>query len=939
MKKLRLSAVILLSFFTAFYCVAQQQMPNIPLDKNVRVGKLDNGLTYYIRHNEWPEKRADFYIAQKVGSMQEEENQRGLAHFLEHMCFNGTSHFPGKGLISYLETIGVKFGIDLNAYTSYDETVYNINNVPVVTTPSAIDSCLYILHDWSHDLTLDGKEIDNERGVINEEWRSGKGAMKRFYENCFPVIFSGSRYGDRLPIGTMDVVMKFSHQTLRDYYRKWYRPDLQGIFVVGDVDVDVIEQKIKSIFSDIKPVENPAERVYFSVPDNEEPIFYAMKDKEQTNSLGGVLWKQETTPREMKSSLAYYVTNYVKSAIRQMLAMRLYEVSMNSNPPFVSASASYGRFEMAKTKDAFEMGFSFKDNGHEEALKSFYREILRAYRFGFTESEYTRQKEELKSRLERSYEQRNKIPNSSLASDYYRNFLDNEPAPDIEWEYQTLPQLVDQIPVAMINQAFQSDTLGLKNMIIYFLLPEKDNIVVPTKEDVLGYMKDVEAEDIEPYKEEISTEPLVDASTFAGSPVKKVANGPWDSKVLTLNNGIRIFLKTTDFTPQHISFEALSFGGTSQYESDEDIKALKLIQYVASGGVGEFSAVDLNKKMSGIQASCGFSLSTRDDVLSGSCVTKDVEYLLQLLYLNFTSPRRDDEAFSAVMKRYADNLRNTEMRPMTAFSDSVTKELYNNNIRVIRTKSDDVEKADYDKLLSIYKKRFDNAADFDFFFVGDFNIDSITPLLEKYIGSLPVSKNKEKVKPISMRLSKGNHSNIFQRKQETPMSYSMLFYHVPMSYNQKNMILVDALGQALDMLFLQTVREDEGGAYSVSVGGDLRDYPEKIAFVQIILPTAPEKREKMTEIILKGIEDIVNNGPKEEYVQKIREYLLRSFDEEIKTNDFWMSNIISKVRENYDFVTNYQKIVNSISSKDIQGVAKKIFNSGNKIHVSMTDDN
>ena len=426
---------------------AQMQMPPVPLDPAVKTGKLNNGLTYYIRHNEWPEKRCDFYIAQRVGSMQEEDDQRGLAHFLEHMCFNGTTHFPGDALKQYLERIGVKFGENLNAYTSFDETVYNINNVNVEIA-GAVDSCLLILHDWSHDLLLEDKEIDKERGVIEEEWRVRRSAQLRLIEAALPTICKDSKYAERMPIGTMEVVKNFPYETLRSYYRKWYRPDLQALIVVGDVDPDAVEKKLQEMFADIAPAAaNAAVREEFPVPDNQEPLVFIGKDKEFTGMVASVMFKTEPLPRELRGTMAYIAQDYVEDAISGMLNERLNELTRKADAPFSGASVSFGDFLVAKTKEALSLDISMKENRYAEGIKAAYRELLRASRGGFTESEYDRFKQEYLSQIDAAYEARDKRTNTSFVNDYVRHFIDNVPAAGIEWEHQMMNQIVPNIPL------------------------------------------------------------------------------------------------------------------------------------------------------------------------------------------------------------------------------------------------------------------------------------------------------------------------------------------------------------------------------------------------------------------------------------------------------------------------------------------------------------
>lgn len=930
-----------LTLFVAFafsLCTnAQNQLPQfqpLPLDPNVRTGQLDNGLTYYIRHNEWPEKRADFYIAQKVGSINEDDNQRGLAHFLEHMCFNGTTHFPGNSLKTYLEHIGVKFGENLNAYTSFDETVYNINNVPVISNPQSIDSCLLILHDWSNGLLLEDKEIDKERGIINEEWRLRSTAMQRMYENSFPDLYFGSKYAHRMPIGTMDIVMNFPYEEIRKYYKKWYRPDLQSIVIVGDVNVDEIENKIKSTFSDIKKVDNPAVREYFPIPDNNEPIVSIQKDKEQPISVIYLMWQHDTLPTEMKKSILFFSVDYMIDAINSMLDTRLKELVQKENPPFLGADITFNdNYIVAKTKDAFISTVTFKDNGYKDAVSALYREILRARKYGFTEAEYERFKERFKANIENLYERKDKIENTSYVNEYVDLFLNNIPAPGIEWEHTNLIKICDQTPLDAINNIIMQNEKCAP--IIAAFLPDKEDIVCMKNTDILDVINNVENENIEAYNENLSDEPLVDISKLKGSKIKKHEPSFYGFTKYTLKNGIEVFIKKTDLSPNNISMYAQSWGGTSLYNNEEYLNASNAVG-IKVGGWGNFSSIDLNKKLSGKKIKIDPFILDRSEGMSGNCVKKDFESLLQLMYLAFTSPRKDDEAFNSSLQRTKSALANADLQPTTALIDSISSVIYKNNVRALRTKADDIDRIDYDRLIQIYKERFSDGNDFKFFFIGDIDIKTILPYIEKYIGSIPVLKGEEKYNTIDLTLSKGEIKNIFEKKQETPLALVINLYHAPMDYSMENSLKVDFLKQILQLLFTETIREDEGGAYNISVRGSLNDYPEKYGSIEIQLPTSPDKREKMTEIIYNGLNDIVENGPKEEDLQKVKEYVLRSHEENLKKNTYWMNAILNKIMENKDIVNGYQEIVNSITTKDIQETARTILRNGNHIELGMT---
>ena len=925
--------IVLFALVTTMMGASAQQMPNVPLDPAVKVGVLPNGLTYYIRHNEWPEKRCDFYIAQKVGSIQEEENQRGLAHFLEHMCFNGTTHFPGDALKQYLERIGVKFGENLNAYTSFDETVYNINNVNMETA-GAIDSCLLILHDWSHDLLLEDKEIDKERGVINEEWRMRRSAMMRMQEAAFKDLYVGSRYADRMPIGTMDIVMNFPYEDLRSYYRRWYRPDLQSLVVVGDINPDEIEQKIKDMFADIAPAPaDAAKREVIPVPDNDEPLVSIQKDKEQTAAYAILFFKYDATPRDFKDKVPYMMVRFIRNAVSGMFAERLHELAQKPDCPFSQASIDFGEYLVAKSKASVNASVVMKEGQYLQSIAAIYRELLRAKRGGFTEAEFERYKQEYLSRVDASYEARNKVQNTSYVNQYVRHFLDNEPAPGIEWIHQNMKQIVPMLPLDAVNQAFPN-LISDKNRAIALFMPEKEGLQYPTKEEILKTLAEVEAEDIEVFKEDVNTDPLV-PELKSKAKVKSVKDDFYGAKLITLSNGIKVHVLATDYAPNQISLKATSWGGNSLYPNEEYLCAGNA-DMVSLGGWGSFSSTQLSKKLSGIQARVSPSVSDRTEGLNGSCVKKDFETMLQLTYLCFTSPRRDDEVFQSTMARFRDALKNQDLNPQTALQDSIASVLYNNNVRAKRIRLEDVENISYDRILDIYKERFANAADFEFYLVGDLNIDSITPMLVKYLGALPVNKKMENYKVIDRKLTKGERTCIFEKEQDTPNATVNFVYHAPMKDNLRNDIMVDMLEQSMSMLYTETVREDEGGAYGVPVSASLSDYPEEIATVQIKLPTAPEKMERMTKVVYDGIEKICAEGPSENYLQKIKEYMVRSHAENLKKNGYWMSQLYTRTRYNQDYVTGYEETVQNVSVADLKELAQKIFKSGNRLVVGMT---
>lgn len=924
------------SFVAAFMLltvsgVTAQQMPPIPVDSDVRIGKLDNGLTYYIRHNDFNKQRADFYIAQKVGSILEEDDQRGLAHFLEHMCFNGTDNFKGNDLISYLETIGVKFGTNLNAYTSIDETVYNISDVPVVRE-AIIDSCLLILHDWADGLTLDPKEIDKERGVIHEEWRTSSSALMRMYEKSLPEIYPDSKYAYRLPIGTMEVIDNFPYQALRDYYEKWYRPDQQGIIVVGDIDVDVIEKKIKDIFSPIKMPENPAERVYFPVPDNKEMIVSIHKDKEQPYYMINVMNKHEAVPVAAKGTLDYMMYIYLRSMVEDMFNNRLAEISMKPDCPFIQAAGYDGTYLVSKTKDAFTTYAICDQDGIDSTLSILVREVERVKKFGFTASEYDRARSEYLSQLDKAYNNRNSMKNQQFVQQYVRNFIDNEPIPSVEQEYQIMSQTVNMIPVEAANQlipVFVSDS----NLVVTVYCPEMDGKRIPTKEEVVKVINDTKAEDIQAYVDTTPTEPLMkDEDMPKGGTVLSEKDGPFGSKMLTLSNGVKVYLLDTDYKDDEIRMNAVSWGGNTLVDTNDLLDAELATTLTQYGGIGNFSVIDLQKVLSGKQASVTPSISSLQESLKGSSTVKDFETLLQLTYLSFNSVRMDNDAVSSFLKSQKAALANMEADPMIAFQDSLFSVLYGNNPRHLgRVKADMIDKVNYENAVEIYKERFANPADFTFFFVGKLDGENVRELIAKYIGGLETTKVKEKFnKKNYAEFQKGQKECVFARQMETPKTTVFEMYAGKIKYSQKAEIAAGIIGELLQMEYTEHIRENLGGSYGVSVTAGISNLPEGNYGAQIFFDTDPERRDTIISIVRARIDNFIENGPDMEDLAKVKEHLVKKFKDNVKENSYWSSVLVTAVMDKEDDYTDYLDLVESIDAAYLEKLAKTMFNEKGK---------
>ncbi len=922
--------------------VAQQmQFPPLPVDKNVRIGQLDNGLTYYIRHNKLPENRAEFYIAQKVGSILEEPQQRGLAHFLEHMAFNGTKNFPGDdkglGVIPWCETVGIKFGTNLNAYTSIDETVYNISNAPIDRT-GVLDSCLLILHDWSNYILLKDDEIDKERGVIREEWRSRNSGMLRVYTDLLPTIYQGDKYADCMPIGSIDVINNFPYKDIRDYYHKWYRPDLQGIVIVGDIDVDTVEAKLKAVFADVQKPVNPAERTYYPVTDNKEPIVAIGTDKEVDDPSIEIYFKQDATPDSEKNNVGYLASQYMTSMISSMLNARLSELVQSANPPFTRASSYYSDFFVAKTKEAFALSASSKADGIETALKTLLQETERARRFGFTESEYARARANYLQSLESAYNEREKTKHGSYVREYVQNFLNGEPIPGIEAEYAMMNQLAPNIPLQAMNMVMQQ-LVPDSNQVVIIAGPAKEGLKYPTKEEVINLLKGMKDLDLQAYVDKVSDEPLMKEAPKGGKIISEKENDIYGSTKLVLSNGVTVYVKKTDFKADEIRMKGTSLGGKSIFPDKDALNFAVMDNVIAVGGLGNFSQVDLTKVLAGKKVSVNAGLGATTENVFGTCSPKDFETMMQLTYLTFTAPRKDAEAFESFKNRMKAQLESAQANPLSSINDSLQKAMYNNHPRVVMMKPEMVDQIDYDRILEMYNDRFKDASDFTFYFVGNIDLETAKPLIAEYLGALPAINRKETFKDTKMSIRKGVYKNEYAKEQQTPTATIVFLYSGKAPYTLKNDILLSFATQVLDMVYTEEVREKEGGTYGVNCFGDLQKYPKEQLLLQIVFQTDPAKKDKLAGIVVDELKKLAAEGPSDVHLQKVKEYMLKKYADNQKENGYWMNNLNDYFYYGMDMTEGYTDIVNSITAKDIQKFVSDLLKQGNEIEVTMTVPN
>ncbi len=923
-KSVALMLTLLCTGLTASAQMEQMAQP-LPTDPNVRIGKLDNGLTYYLRHNEKPKGQADFYIAQKVGSILEEDNQRGLAHFLEHMCFNGTENFPGNSLIQWLESKGVKFGVNLNAITGIDNTIYNIANVPTTDT-NVQDSVLLILHDWADGLLLDPEEIDKERGVIHEEWRGTNVGQMRILERLLPTMYPDSKYGYRLPIGTMEVVDNFPPQALRDYYEAWYRPDQQGIIVVGDIDVDRIEGKIKEMFGPIKMPENAKERVYYPVPDTDGTIYAIGTDPEQTTTIVQLMIKHDELPDSLKNTMVGYIMDYSNNVINQMLNARLAEISNRPDAPFSGADGSIGEYMLSKTKGALNLVFIPKDNDIIGGLQSVYREALRGAK-GFTATEYQRAKDEYLSRKEKRYNGRNDLDNDYYVQQYVNGFVDNNYMLDPESDYQMAQMLTAMLPVEAINQMF-AEYITPDNRVLLILAP--DGTPLPSEQQLSEALVAVDGENIEAYVDEVKAEPLIPQLPAPGKIVADKTLAQWDAQEWTLSNGATVIVKPTNFKADEILFTAIAKGGSATLPDEVANSLITLPLASEQSGLGDYSNSDLTKYLQGKQASVSFNISPYNTTLSGSTTPKDLPTLMELLYMTMKDFEITEDEFTAFQTSFSNILANQESNPQFVFQKKLTRDLFASPKHWFYT-ADAIKGADRKEILDIVHSATANAANYTYIFVGNIDVEAFKPLVEQYIASLPADPNTV-VKTVewnpAMEIRTGNQKHVETMKMETPQTWAAIAITGALPYNVANKNIASAATQILTKRLLENVREKESAVYSIFAQGGLDYEGANPASILIPFPMKPEMTDKVLEIIKNELQSMTSNVTADE-LKAVQEYLVKQYTENKEVNSSWLSAMADAAISGVDTFNGNIDAVNALTVADIQNYMKQLLNQDN----------
>ena len=944
MKKLTVSMLLLATLSAA--TVGAQPLPQ---DPTVRTGKLKNGMTYYIRHNAKEAGLADFYIAQRVGSILEEPRQRGLAHFLEHMAFNGTKHFPGEsakkggkkgglGIVPWCETIGVKFGANLNAYTSVDQTVYNISAVPV-KREGIIDSCLLILNDWSHYLLLEDKEIDKERGVIHEEWRTRRAGMavQRLMEQAMPKIYKGTKYEDCMPIGSMDIVDNFPYQDLRDYYHKWYRPDLQAVIIVGDIDVSKTEQKIKKLFSRIPLPKQRAERIYYPVSDNDTMIVDIEKDKEQPIALFHLYQKRDATPDSEKNTMSYVRGDYVDGLIGSMLNDRLSEIRQQANPPFQSATGRASTFFLSRTKEAFSLSVSCRQDNILGGIMTAVGMAERTRQHGFTQSELDRAKKLYLNAAERRYKMRDDYRNSHYVSACVQNFLTQEPLLSAEQELENVRLFDREVTLDEVNAAVR-ELITDNNQVVVMYAPDKEGVIIPTEQQIKEVVLAAQQLQYAPYAEQQLADNLIGSLPQAGEIIseKPYKHGFTE---LTLSNGLKVYARKTDYEADAVSFRMTAEGGTSLY-GDADIPNFSILSAaVTEGGVGEFDQTTLRRMLAGKSVRVQPSVGSRGQSINGSSSVKDMKTLFELAYLYFTQPRRDTVAFQSLMNRQRSFLANRNASPKVDYNDSCYAVLYNHHPRMQPVVQSTLDKVSYDRILEIYRERFSDASNFKAVVIGNFDEQELRNFCKQYLATLPATHKGEKTNWDNVPQIVGGQKVVkFSKQQATPLANVSIYYTADVPFSAQADLELDFLNRVLQIAYTDSVREEKGGTYGVRVGVNFDKDDHPTTMLRISYNADPQRYDELNPIVYDQLRLIAEQGPAASSMDKVKKYLVKQYDQAAITNDYWSYIIWHELEDGVDFDIDYKKMVDSMTAWQIQRMAQFLLQANRCIEVTMLSE-
>lgn len=891
----------------------------LPFSPEIRTGVLDNGMHYYIRKNAKPENRIELRLAVNAGSMQEDDDQQGLAHFVEHMAFNGTTNFAKNDLINFLEKTGVRFGADLNAYTSFDETVYMLQ-LPT-DKEGLVDKGLLVMSDWATGIAFETEEIDKERGVIQSEWRTGLGANERMRQVWWPKVFYKTRYANRLPIGLMDIIQNAPHDRFRRFYKDWYRPNLQAIIVVGDLDVDEMEKKIKAKFQGLKNPENPREKKLFEVPSHDETFVAIATDKEATNISLQVLTKHKSA---QINTLNDYRTSLMHDLYNSMMNSRFEEITQQNDAPFLTAGAGYGNF--VRTKDAYYSSAQCKEDGILSSLEILMRENQRVLQHGFTETELERQKLALLKRAERQFNERDKITSNILAMECVQHFLKDAPLFGAEKEMQLIKEFLPSINLEEIN-ALAKKWIVENSRAVVLTAPEKESIKMPTEEQIRKILANAKNIETEAYKDKFLDMPLLAKTPTPGKVVdtKNIKDDALNLTEYTLSNGVRVVLKPTTFKNDQILLSAYSPGGHSLYNDKDFITAQNASNIIDQAGLGAFDLIALDKKLTGTTVSIAPYIGELYEGFSGSSSVEDFETMLKLVHLYGTQPRKDKESFDRVINQTKEQLSNLSANPMLYFQSEIQKiKTGNHPRRQVIPSEEDIDNIDFERVYEIYKDRFSDFSDFTFVLVGNFEPEKIKPQLELYLGSLPSTNRKEKGKDVGVTYPKATSTNNL-KKGLAPQANVYIGFVQEENWTPEKAHQVASMSKVLSIMVRENLREDKGGVYSPYVGGRMGIEPKGVSDVTVFFQCAPEDVETLVAAVKEEIKSLQDNGPSEENFNKIRETQRRTRESDLEKNRFWLNTLSSYYRTNrkLDGIKKYDELIENLTKEDIQKAAKQ----------------
>lgn len=915
----KLTFIIGILFFFTSLSFLYSQNDELPVDKSVITGKLQNGLKYYIQKNQKPEKRAELYLIVKAGSVLENDNQAGLAHFVEHMAFNGTKNFKKNELVNFLESIGIKFGPELNAYTSFDQTVYMLT-VPTDSI-DILKKGFLVLGDWASNLSFDTTEINKERGVIIEEWRSGRGANMRMLNKQFPVLFKGSKYAERLPIGKKEIIESFDYQTLIDFYKDWYRPNLMAVAAVGDFDVNYIENYIKEYFGKITNPEPTRTKENFDIPNHDETLFAIASDKEATYSMVSLYYKSKPP---ITKTINDFKNDLIHQLFYAMLNDRLTELTNEADPPFNFAFSGSSKF--VSNSDINFLIAAVKDGGIDTGLEALLTEAERVKQFGFTATELERQKTNQLRTIEKKRDEKDKTESKEFIQEILNNYLFGDPLIDIDNSYKLYNQLIPQITLEEVNKV-ASELLQSKNRVVMVNVPEKEGVKIPTEMELADVINKIANKKIDAFVDKVQTSPLV-STIPAGEPIvetteiKEMGITEW-----LLANGVIVIVKPTDFKNDEIVFSAFSPGGSSLVSDKIFLSANNAAQIVSESGVGNFTKSELDKYLSGKIVSVNPYIDYYDEGLQGSASPKDLETLLQLIYSYFTQPRIDSISFLSYKSKMQSWLKNLSNEPLVAFRDTLNNTLANYHFRNRPLTDSLLNEINLTNAINIYKDRFGDASDFTFVFVGNIDLKTFKPLVEIYLGGLPSLSRNEKPVDLNYKNIKGEINKKVYKGIEQKSTVAIA-YAGDMNWNRKNEYILETLTDVLDIKLRESVREDKSGTYGVSVSGQIYRFPNSHYTVTIRFGCAPDRVEELVSTVNQVLDSIKTYGPDNVVMSKVKEIQRKQRELRLKENSFWKEIISNYVQynENPEEILTYNNWVNEVTANDIKKAANEYLN-------------